>query len=58
MEVTSQPHTGCDKFVARFGLDAMKWVNSPEGRALNLRGIYARVVRDGVVRVSDPVVVI
>jgi MOSC domain-containing protein YiiM len=58
LEVTSQLHTGCDKFVARFGLDAMKWVNSPEGRALNLRGIYARVVRDGVVRAGDPVVVI
>ena len=58
LEVTSQLHTGCNKFVARFGLDAMKWVNSPEGRALNLRGIYARVVRDGVVRTGDSVVAI
>ena len=58
LEVTDQPHTGCDKFVARFGLDAMKWVNSPEGRTLRLRGIYARVLRGGVVRAGDPVVVI
>ena len=58
LEVTDQPHTGCDKFIARFGLDAMKWVNSPEGRALNLRGIYAKVVRGGSVRPGDVVVVI
>ena len=53
LQVTDQPHTGCAKFIARFGVDAMKWVNSPEGRALNLRGIYARVVSSGVVRPGD-----
>ena len=51
--VTDQPHTGCAKFVARFGLDAMKFVNSPVGRALNLRGINARVVQGGTIRVGD-----
>ena len=55
VEVTPQPHTGCDKFVARFGLDAMKFVNSPVGRSLNLRGINAKVVKPGVVRVGDQV---
>ncbi len=55
VEVTPQPHTGCDKFVARFGLDAMKFVNSPIGRSLNLRGINAKVVEPGVVRVGDQV---
>jgi len=55
VEVTPQPHTGCAKFVERFGLDAMKFVNSPVGRDLNLRGINARVVRPGVVRVGDQV---
>src|SRR5919112_1681802 len=39
IEVTAQPHTGCKKFVERFGLDAMRFVNSPVGRELNLRGI-------------------
>jgi MOSC domain-containing protein YiiM len=52
LEVTSVPHTGCQKFVSRFGLDAMKFVNSPLGRELNLRGINARVVQPGVVRVG------
>ena len=55
VEVTDQPHTGCGKFVARFGLDAMKLVNSPVGRALNLRGINARVVEPGTIRVGDVV---
>jgi hypothetical protein len=53
IEVTDQPHTGCKKFVARFGLDAMKFVNSALGRQLNLRGINARVVEAGVIRVGD-----
>lgn len=53
LEVTPQPHTGCGKFVERFGLEAMKFVNSPAGRALNLRGINARVVAAGTIRVGD-----
>lgn len=53
VEVTPQPHTGCKKFVARFGLEAMKFVNSGVGRELNLRGINARVIRRGVIRVGD-----
>lgn len=55
VEVTAEPHTGCSKFVERFGLPAMQFVNSPEGRALNLRGINTRVVQGGVVRVGDVV---
>ena len=55
LEVTEQLHTGCGKFVERFGLDAMKWVNSPEGRELNLRGIYAKVVTPGRIRPGDAI---
>ncbi len=55
IEVTEQPHTGCKKFVERFGLDAMKFVNTPEGRRLRLRGLNARVVRPGRVRAGDVV---
>lgn len=51
--VTEQPHTGCKKFSSRFGLDALKFVNSPAGRQMNLRGINARVVHPGVIRVND-----
>ncbi len=53
IEVTTQPHTGCKKFVARFGLDAMKFVNSSVGRELNLRGINAKVVQAGEIKVGD-----
>jgi hypothetical protein len=53
IEVTPEPHTGCEKFVSRFGVDAMKFVNSPLGRQLNLRGINAKVVQPGVIRVRD-----
>jgi len=55
IEVTDQPHTGCSKFVARFGVDAMKFVNSPLGRELCLRGINAKVVRPGTIRRGDVV---
>ena len=53
IEVSALPHTGCDKFVARFGLDAMKFVNSPLGRQLNLRGINAIVIKEGEIHVGD-----
>jgi MOSC domain-containing protein YiiM len=53
IEVTPPPHTGCMKFVSRFGLDAMKFVNSPVGRELHLRGINAKVVQGGRIRVGQ-----
>ena len=53
IEVTPQPHTGCKKFVSRFGLDAMKFINSTVGRELHLRGINAKVVQPGLIRVGD-----
>ena len=55
LEVTDEPHTGCKKFSERFGLEALVFVNSPEGRASNLRGINTRVVAPGAVRVGDAV---
>src|SRR5687768_854696 len=55
VEVTAQPHTGCGKFAERFGGDAVKFVNSPAGRALNLRGVNARVVIGGSIRAGDVV---
>ena len=53
LEVSPLPHTGCHKFVSRFGLDAMKFVNSPVGKELCLRGINAKVVQGGVVKVGQ-----
>ena len=55
LEVTAVPHTGCDKFAARFGTDATKFVNSKEGKRLHLRGINTKVVQAGTVRVGDVV---
>ena len=56
--VTDQPHHGCGKFIARFGKDALSFVNSPEGTPRRLRGLCAKVVRPGSVRPGDEVVVV
>jgi MOSC domain-containing protein YiiM len=53
--VTAAPHTGCQQFRERFGTDALKFVNSPMGRSLNLRGINTRVVQAGDIRIGDRV---
>lgn len=55
IEVTSQPHTGCQKFAARFGKDALKFVNSKLGGELHLRGINAKVIEPGRIKVGDAV---
>ena len=56
IEITDTRHAGCAKFVERFGRPAVIFVNGPEGRVLNLRGIYARVVEDGRITAGDRVV--
>ena len=53
IEVTAEPHLGCQKFLQRFGRDAALFVNSPEGKAVNLRGINARVIQAGHVSTGD-----
>jgi hypothetical protein len=53
LKVSAKPHNGCKKFVERFGLDAMLFVNSDVGRRFHLRGIYAKVVRSGVITQGD-----
>ena len=56
--VTDQPHHGCGKFIARYGKEAMTFVNSTEGKPRRLRGLCAKVVRPGPVRPGDAVVVV
>ncbi|HWU88890.1 MAG TPA: hypothetical protein VN253_16605 [Kofleriaceae bacterium] len=48
-------HTGCAKFAERFGSAASRWLNTPAGRELNLRGINAKVVTGGIVRRGDAI---
>ncbi|MBX3051535.1 MAG: hypothetical protein KF753_08685 [Caldilineaceae bacterium] len=55
IEVTDQPHTGCVKFAARFGNDAQKFVMTPVGRRMRLRGLCAKVVQPGTIRRGDSV---
>ncbi len=55
LEVTAKPHRGCAKFAARFGRDALRFVNTGEGRDLRMRGVNCRVIRPGTVRPGDPI---
>ena len=55
IELRAKPHTGCKKFSARYGLDALRFVMSPEGRELRMRGAHCRVVVSGRVRRGDTI---
>ena len=55
LEVTAQPHAGCKKFAERFGVQSVEFVNSPEQKEMQLRGINTKVVRPGIIRVRDVV---
>jgi MOSC domain-containing protein len=55
IEVSETPHTGCAKFSSRFGSDALRWINSPTGRAHRMRGLNAWIVEGGTVRPGDTV---
>jgi hypothetical protein len=55
LEVSAKPHAGCKKFLARFGEDAVAFVNGEEGSRLRLRGLNARVVHGGAIRQGDVV---
>ncbi|MGD2078875.1 MAG: MOSC domain-containing protein [Chloroflexota bacterium] len=53
LEITEVPHTGCAKFTERYGSAAIRFVNSPEGRAARRRGVYARVIKPGRINTGD-----
>ena len=55
VQISQLPHTGCAKFSARFGSDALRFINSPEGRKLRLRGVNAHVIVPGTVSTGDAV---
>jgi len=56
LRVSEAPHTGCAKFIERFGTEAMRFVNSRTGRRLRLRGMNTRIVVPGTIRLGDLVV--
>lgn len=53
IEVAAKPHNGCAKFAARFGQEAVRWVNRDKHQ--RRRGLNAMVVEPGTVRTGDPV---
>ncbi len=55
LTITEEEHKGCQMFIDRYGRDACVFVNTGEGDTLKLRGIYARVTKDGQVSVGDTV---
>jgi MOSC domain-containing protein YiiM len=55
VEVSIEPHTGCSKFRARYGHDALRFVSCATGTELQLRGVNASVVTSGDVRVGDEI---
>ena len=55
LRISEKPHTGCGKFKSRFGSDALKFVNSEEGRKNRLRGLNASVFKGGRIRTGDKV---
>ncbi len=58
LEITAAPHLGCRKFAARFGDEAHRWVNDVPLRHRRLRGVNARILESGEVRIGDPVLVL
>ena len=55
LEISAEPHTGCVKFARRFGNAALRFVSTPTGRGLRLRGANTRVVQSGTIRAGDVV---
>ncbi len=55
LKISKKPHTGCKKFSERFGLDALKFVSSRQGRELSLRGINTSIIKSGMVQTGDKV---
>ena len=54
IEVSEEPHTGCAKFAHRFGHDALRFISTPTGQAMRLRGVNTQVIQSGPIRVGDP----
>lgn len=55
LEISDLSHTGCSKLESRYGKDARTFMNNARGKALHLRGRYARIVTGGNISTGDRV---
>jgi hypothetical protein len=55
LEISAKPHTGCKKFSGRFGIEALEFISTPLGKALRMRGVNAKVIQGGEIKVGDVV---
>ncbi|TWT85325.1 hypothetical protein Pla123a_01320 [Posidoniimonas polymericola] len=55
IQISATPHTGCKKFVQRYGVEAQRFVNGDEGKRHHLRGLLGMIVSPGTIRVGDRV---
>jgi len=55
VEISDVWNDGCAKWKVRMGRPANDWISAPEHETLRLRGIYCRIVGDGVVRLGDTI---
>ncbi len=53
IEITDEPFTPCNRFQARFGKAARRWVGDEAHAGRHLRGRYARVITGGHVQLGD-----
>ena len=53
IELTAEPHTGCVKFMNRFGKDALRFVSGPEAMRQRRRGANAKIIKSGTIKIGD-----
>lgn len=58
IEVSDVMNDACGKFVQRFGKDAFNYIRQSQNLPLRLRGLFARIVRSGAIRIGDPIILV
>ena len=53
VEITAKPHTGCSKFMSRFGKSALIFVSGNQAMQQRRRGANAKILKSGTVRIGD-----